>query len=45
VFKEWLELSFSIIYRLSRTMTAEMRQSAVPTMQRAVVSPPVCSKN
>lgn len=34
VFKECLEWSFSVIYRLSRTMAAEMRQAAAPTMHR-----------
>lgn len=44
VFRECLELSFSVIYRLSRTMAAEMRQSEAPTMHRAGASPPLCSK-
>lgn len=35
VFKECLEWSFSVIYRLSRTMGAEVRQSTAPTMHRA----------
>lgn len=44
MFNECLELSFSVIYRLSRTMAAEMRQSAAPTMHRAGACPPVCSE-